>query len=285
MIRVKNILLCLSLCLLLSACDQIRTHQPSDAPVIYDQLRAEKNYWDSIPGKLKVRDKYRPYRYYLNNDLYTGGIRDTTPSGRLKLVGSFKEGYAEGPWTYYHLNGTLDQVGSFEQGYVTGLWKFYDNRGEENARLFYKRDKRNIITDTLMVVNKDCIRKEWVKDSTYTYYADGSLRSRETNDGSAAKWWDRHGAVMAEMKDYVKHNKQNNEKTFYVYQQKNKIAYEALLKAYPWDDREKRGFPFANVVTLTPDPHPIEPWLLDGVKNVYTVRTEFSRGFNVDSIR
>ena len=249
---MKNIFLFLCLCLILSSCDQLRQHQPSDAPICYAQLRPEANYWDSIPGKVKVREKYRRYRYYLNNDLYTGKVMDTTPSGRLKLTGAFKEGYQEGPWIYYHLNGTPDAVGSYENGYVSGEWKCYDNRGQENARLLYKRHERDIATDTLMVVYRDGCKKEWLKDSMICYYPNGNKKYEMSRDGSTGTFWDINGPVLAEMKEYIKKMKFTDQTIYYVASGKHKVAYDALLKSYHWSDKDKDLFAKADVVTTDP---------------------------------
>ena len=245
----------LCLCLLLGACSQLSTHSHRDlSSVKFDQLTAEKNYWDSIPGKVKVRDKYRPYRYYLDGDPYTGKLSDSTPSGKLKTTGSLKDGYPEGPWVYYQYNGALDQTGSYEEGYMKGEWKFYDKKGNEKTRLVYTRKNHEMIADTIIVTYKNGYRKENTKAGFAEYYPDGRHQKSEISaDGSTGIYWDMQGNIIAEMKDYIKGNRQTNETTFYVAKGTHKKAMDSLL-AYEktkWTEAQKFDFENATSVKIT----------------------------------
>lgn len=270
--HIKIILLCLTIGMILSACDQLwPTANKVSGAVHYNQLTAQKNYWDSIPGRVKVRERWRPYRYYLNDAPYTGKVADSFASGKPKLSGTFEDGYAVGPWKYYQENDSLEQQGSFDSGYVKGEWRFYDKEGKEDTRLIYKRNGRNISADTLIVTYNDGSRKEWKKDKTCLYYPNGRAKAEVSLDGSTGTWWDINGQMTGEMKDYVKTNYLTEETTYYVAQGKHKITLTKLTLAFPqWTEDQLNLFAKANSVTLTP--------ISAGPQNPHV---GFTRAFNV----
>ena len=242
------------ICFAFLACDQKAKSKTSSETIIYTQLTAERNYWDSIPGKLKVRDKCRPYRYFLEGNPYTGKVEDHFTSGKPKLSGAFKDGYAEGFWKYYQQNDSLEQTGAFENGYVNGEWRFYNRKGKEDTRLFYKRSGRDVSADTLMVVYEDGSRKEWLKDKIICSYRNGNRKYEISADGSDGTFWDINGAVTAEMKDYIRKDKITDETTFYIAQGKHQKAYKELLdyRKTKWTREQKESFETANSVTIKP---------------------------------
>lgn len=251
---MKNLFLCLSLSLALSSCDQLHRTPENNNAVSYSQLTAKRNYWDSIPGRIKVHDRARPYRYYMNGDPYTGKVEDYYSPGKPKFYGALKNGYAVGPWKYYQSNDSLEQEGAFDDsGYVTGEWRFYDRRGKEDTRLSYKRNGRYVSTDTLMVIYHNTgLRKECTKDSIYTYYPGGATKSKMTADGSSGREWDARGNMIAETKDYICRNNVTHKVTYFIAQGKHKKAYEELLDHKPsWTDEQKEAFKKATSVTLT----------------------------------
>ena len=251
-LNVTNLLLALSLCFILNSCDQLS--QNKDRTVRYSQLTPEKNYWDSIPGKVKVRDKNRPYRYYLDNKPYTGKVEDFYSSGRPKLKGAFKDGYAEGPWIYYQHNDSVDQAGSFENGYVIGEWKFYDRFGKMDTKLRYHsfHDKRSYITaDTLFVRYEDDSKKEFLPDKVICTYPNGQKKSEISNDGATGTLWDKNGKVIATMKDFVLKDLETNSVTYFIAKGKNVIAYQELIKKHQWTEQQKEAFKNANKVKVS----------------------------------
>jgi len=263
---MKNILLCLCIGMILSACD-IWTRGNKVVP--YNQLSEEKNYWDSIPGRVKVRDAARPHRYYLYNEPYTGRVEDTLSTSKPKLSGAFKDGYPVGPWRYYHLNASLSEEGSYDNdGYMSGEWKFYDNAGEIAKKVIYKRNGHYLSADTLLMVYKDGSRKEWAKEKIHLYYPNGKVEAEVSPDGSTGTWWDESGQVTWKMKDYIKHSEVTDETIYYVARGKNQKAYQALLDCWKWSDRQKEKFANASSVTVIPQ-MPFSPFKIG-----YTVRVE-----------
>jgi antitoxin component YwqK of YwqJK toxin-antitoxin module len=260
--------------MMLAACDQFMPKADKATNTVhYNQLTAQKNYWDSIPGRVKVRDKWRPYRYYLNDELYTGKVADSFASGKPKLSGAFEDGYAVGPWRYYQDNDSLEQQGSFDSGYVKGEWRFYDKEGKEDTRLIYKRNGRDVSADTLMVVYDDGSRKEWTKDKTRISYPNGKTKSEVSLDGSTGSFWDINGQQTGVMNDYIKTNYLTHETTYYVAQGKHEKAFSRLMLAgWIWTEDQLNLFNKANAVTLTPMGTGTQP---------PTIMSGGSRGFNV----
>ena len=250
---MKNTLLCLAMCLALSSCDQFQKTSKITKVVTYNQLTAQKNYWDSIPGKIKVRDHARPYRYYLNDNPYTGQVEDQFAPGWPKLIGTFKDGYAAGLWKYYQENDSLEQTGSFDNGYVTGEWRFYDRKGKEDTRLVYKVKNHLTFADTLMVVYSNGIRKEWHKDSICQFYANGRKKSAMLTDGSYGNAWNNNGDIVSSTTAFVTKDFEKKATIFYVAHGKHPEAMAAFRSAFDekfWTPEEKKAFPNANKIIM-----------------------------------
>ena len=246
-------MLWMSIVLFFSSCDQLIPGKMET--VTYSQLTAEKNYWDSIPGKIKVRDKNRPYRYFLGNSPYTGKVEDFYKPEKPKLQGTFKDGYADGLWKYYQQNDSLEQTGSFENGYVIGEWKFYDRHGKMDTRILYHafKDKRSFIaSDTLFVKYDDGSYKELQKDKVMAYYYNGHPKNQLSLDGSSGTFWDINGQVTDEMKYFIKKNVLTKETIYFVNKGKNPIAYKILLESEHWSEYDLEMFTRASAVTTYP---------------------------------
>jgi hypothetical protein len=248
---VKYSLLSISLCLTLCACKHLFS-KPKEL-VSYSELKAEKNYYDSIPGKVRVRDYFCSYRYYLDGDPYTGRVEDYFRAGHPKLKGSFKDGYPTGRWLYYLDNDSLQRAGEFENGYAKGEWNFFDKKGTKIQQLIYTVKGRHVSTDTLIITYDDGSHWEKRDSSFYHFYPDGKTAYILNADGSAGTFMDKNGNVTAEMTDFIKKNLITHEITYYVNHGANEKAYRALIASYDkWTEAQKLDFIGANSVTVGP---------------------------------
>jgi hypothetical protein len=224
----------------------------------YKDLTAKKNYWDSIPNEIKVRDRYRPYRYYYDDKPFTGSILDKFESGKPKYVGAFKNGYAQGFWKYYQPNNLLEQEGSFIDGYVDGEWKFYDKRGKENLKVRYTKVGKTVLADTLFTVNSEGERKEWLSNRILVKYHSGLVKYDYESDSASGRYLDERGKVIWEIKDYVLSNYVSGEKIFIINKGVNRSAYLTLLKHYTWTKEQITTFDSAYRITVYPFIEPKE---------------------------
>lgn len=247
MIKMKALYTFL-LCLILSSCSQLGLRKDV---VTYAELKAEKNYYDSIPH-IKVRDNACPYRYFFHGDPYTGRIEDYYSPGHPRLLGAMKDGYAEGEWRQYRDNDSLKNIGSFKNGYVTGEWRFYSKYGRLTQKLNYKINGRQVTADTLFVIYPDWSQKEVRNDSILSYYPDGKICSIETMAGDRGQYWDNAGNVTADMDEYIKHDYTTRATTYYVARGTHKKAYDGLILGYTrWTDEQLAAFAGANSVSVT----------------------------------
>ncbi len=235
-------------CSLLFSCSQLGLKKDV---VTYAELKAEKNYYDSLPH-FKIWDNSCPYRYYLHGDPYTGRVEDYYSPGHPKLLGAMQDGYAIGEWKYYRDNDSLKQAGAFEKGYVKDEWKFYDRHGHLTQKLKYNVKGRQVRVDTLIVTYDDGSRKEYADGMINVYYSSGSRQSLMSSDHKTGFIVDESGQRIAELKDYVLEYKKSGDRTYYLDRGKNRPAYEALMKANKnWTDEEKRALEGAQMVIFT----------------------------------
>ena len=54
-------------------------------------------------------------------------------NGKLKGIGSFKDGKPEGEWKTYHENGELERIGSVKDGKRQGDWKYFHENGKKRV--------------------------------------------------------------------------------------------------------------------------------------------------------
>ena len=83
---------------------------------------------------------------YREEGSYKSGNRDGewkhyyTDNGKLRFVGKFIDGVADGIHIYYYQNGNEKQIGKYVGGAKEGEWKFYDETGYLFLTILFKND-------------------------------------------------------------------------------------------------------------------------------------------------
>jgi len=81
------------------------------------------------------------------NGFYQGKWEEYYLDGKVKLKGSYKNGKKYGKWEYYFITGTLEQKGSYDSnGKYTGEWNWY----YENGNLLRREEFRKGIEDGVL---------------------------------------------------------------------------------------------------------------------------------------
>ena len=97
--------------------------------------KEQKEYYDN--GKLKSIGKF-------TNGKANGEWKNYYENGQLKQIGNLIGGKVTGECKNYHENGQLSQIGNFIDGISTGEWKFYNKNGELIAKKLYDVNGKEI---------------------------------------------------------------------------------------------------------------------------------------------
>lgn len=66
------------------------------------------------------------------------------PEGKLKAEGMYKDGYRNGSWSFYYLEGSIEETGNYgEKEKLEGIWKWFYKSGQLLREEQYKNGKES----------------------------------------------------------------------------------------------------------------------------------------------
>ena len=80
-------------------------------------------------------------------------------TGKKSMIGTFKDGFREGIWTFYYENGIKRLEGTYRKGQKDSLWTYWYDNGVKATEYFYDS---NTLNGKVMEwhIDKDCWDRE-----------------------------------------------------------------------------------------------------------------------------
>ena len=127
--------------------------------------------------------------YKKTSDLpFTGEISEKV---KVRVGGSFQNGYREGPWVRYWDNGHLQSKGNYKKGKQDGLWVTYFNNGNLWVTETFNSGKRHGLYIEYHRNEQLSYKGEYKNDKleglVVSFYKNGKERDKETSE-MGKKW-------------------------------------------------------------------------------------------------
>jgi antitoxin component YwqK of YwqJK toxin-antitoxin module len=123
-----------------SAVAESQSGEPSGTPNSLSDADVKRLLKEAVDyDSLEKRDRL----IYQDNKPYSGWGKVMYDSGQVKALFQFKEGKADGLWTWWHKNGQKRSEGTYKDGKQDGLAMYWRENGKKKSEETYKDDKLN----------------------------------------------------------------------------------------------------------------------------------------------
>ncbi len=172
--------------------------------------KTEKNilYWSN--GQKKEEGMKKDGEKFLCNSWYENGeimvkdgngkqIDDWFENGQKKYEGTYKDGKANGLWTYWYKGGQKKEERTYKDGELDGLYTYWHKNGQKTDERNYKDGKLvgfHKCWDMYGQMNFKGNYKNGYPDGLHTdVYADGGIRKQFYDYGELIyrEEWDKYG--------------------------------------------------------------------------------------------
>jgi len=149
-------------------------------------------------GNLIREENYNTLSFYRQDAIHLldGAIREFHSNGKLKSMGTYKEGNLNSAWISYHYNGQVHEKGTYRHNLKAGNWEVYNDKGrliqlsihDENAINPFAPIQETTWNDAGIKLEEKYIDKENRRILTKWNENGKTLRNAIYSNGTQSNW-------------------------------------------------------------------------------------------------
>ena len=173
-LRILFIILLMVISVLLSSCG--KEEYPKSSLFVKNNLLYKKDSDVPFTGKEKAKVKDKIIEYEVKDGYKNGEFKIYSLQGILEVSGQLDSNRNVGKWKYFYPNGVIESEGNFEYDLPDGNWCWYYPDGKKKEEGIFRKGKRVGIWYQYDREGKVTLKKHFDLDSAPLIEQQDSLR-------------------------------------------------------------------------------------------------------------